>query len=102
MSLIIDGILSQKAPLGLGAARSFDFDRTGVMRHRFPPLCCGSLSADVGLNAGFRWWCDALDGGSSSQKGGATKIRVEAETSPGVLFSSGLIAGERSPELVLR
>ncbi|HRK01998.1 MAG TPA: oligopeptide transporter, OPT family [Oligoflexia bacterium] len=91
MSLIIDGILAQKLPWGLvllGAAISIVLELCGVASLAFAvgvylPL---AASAPIFFGGAVRWLVER-----STKKKKASL--VEEETSPGVLMSSGLIAG---------
>ena len=93
MSLIIDGILTRKLPWGLillGVSISLVLELCGISSLPFAvgvylPL---SSSAPIFFGGMIRWFVEYL---------GRRKIKAlsaeEAESSPGVLFSSGLIAG---------
>ena len=89
MSLIIDGILTQKLPWGLvllGVALALVLELCGISALPFAvgvylPI---SASAPIFVGGVVRWLVDR-------KKVGETE--AEAETGPGVLFSSGLIAG---------
>ena len=93
MSLIIDGILSQKLPWGLvllGVSISIVLELCGIASLPFAvgvylPM---SVSTPVFVGGVMRWMVDRR-----RKKAGLQKSESEAETSPGVLFSSGLIAG---------
>ena len=90
MSFIIDGIMSQKLPWGLvllGVFIAVVLELCGLSSLAFAvgvylPL---STSAPVMLGGMVRWL--------ASRTGGGQLSGVEAESGPGVLFSSGLIAG---------
>lgn len=90
MSLIIDGILTQKLPWGLvllGVALALVLELCGISALPFAvgvylPI---SASAPIFVGGVVRYLVDRR------QK--APQTEAEAETGPGVLFSSGLIAG---------
>jgi uncharacterized oligopeptide transporter (OPT) family protein len=90
MSLIIDGILTQKLPWGLvllGVALALVLELCGISALPFAvgvylPI---SASAPIFVGGVVRWLVER------SQK--APQSEAEAETGSGVLFSSGLIAG---------
>lgn len=89
MSLIIDGILTQKLPWSLvllGVAIAIVLELCGISSLPFAvgvylPL---SSSAPIFFGGLVRWAADKVSGAKSD---------AESESSPGVLFSSGLIAG---------
>ena len=89
MSLIIDGILTQKLPWGLvllGVSIAVLMELCGVASL---PFAVGVylpfvVSVPVFIGGMIRWAADKLTGAVES---------AETETSPGVLLSSGLIAG---------
>ncbi|MBI2362404.1 MAG: oligopeptide transporter, OPT family [Elusimicrobia bacterium] len=88
MSLIIDGILTQKLPWGLvllGVAIALVLELCGVPSLPFAvgvylPL---SSSTPIFMGGVLRWAADKWTG----------KSEAESEMSPGILFSSGYIAG---------
>ena len=90
MSLIIDGILTQKLPWGLvllGVALALVLELCGISALPFAvgvylPI---SASAPIFVGGVVRWLVD--------RKKNAPESEAESETGPGVLFSSGLIAG---------
>ena len=90
MSLIIDGILTQKLPWGLvllGVALALVLELCGISALPFAvgvylPI---SASAPIFVGGVVRYLVD--------RKQKAPQSEAEAETGPGVLFSSGLIAG---------
>ncbi len=89
MALIIDGILTQKLPWGLvllGAFISIVLELCGISSLTFAVGVYLPLSASTPIFAGgmVRWLVD---------KWNKPKSAEESETSPGVLLSSGLIAG---------
>lgn len=90
MSLIIDGILTQKLPWGLvllGVALALVLELCGISALPFAvgvylPI---SASAPIFVGGVVRYLVD--------RKKGASATEADAETGPGILFSSGLIAG---------
>jgi putative OPT family oligopeptide transporter len=89
MSLIIDGILTQKLPWGLvllGVALALVLELCGISALPFAVGVYLPISASAPIFVGgiVRHLVDR------KQKG---QTEAEAETGPGVLFSSGLIAG---------
>jgi putative OPT family oligopeptide transporter len=90
MSLIIDGILTQKLPWGLvllGVALALVLELCGISALPFAvgvylPI---SASAPIFVGGVVRYLVDRKKKGSQTE--------AEAETGSGVLFSSGLIAG---------
>ncbi len=90
MSLIIDGILTQKLPWGLvllGVALALVLELCGISALPFAvgvylPI---SASAPIFVGGVVRWLVD--------RKKNAPMSEAESETGPGILFSSGLIAG---------
>lgn len=90
MSLIIDGILTQKLPWGLvllGVALAIVLELCGISALPFAvgvylPI---SASAPIFVGGVVRYLVDRKKKGQETD--------AEAETGPGVLFSSGLIAG---------
>jgi OPT oligopeptide transporter protein len=99
MSLIIDGILSQKLPWGLvllGAAIALLMELCGISSLPFAvgvylPM---STSAPIFFGGLVRWAVDKM-------KSTASKPHAEDDSGPGVLFSSGLIAGGSIAGIVL-
>lgn len=90
MSLIIDGILTQKLPWGLvllGVALAVVLELCGISALPFAVGVYLPISASAPIFVGgiVRYLVDR------KKKGHETE--AEAETGPGVLFSSGLIAG---------
>ena len=90
MSLIIDGILTQKLPWGLvllGVALALVLELCGISALPFAvgvylPI---SASAPIFVGGVVRWLVE--------RKQKSPQTEAEAETGSGVLFSSGLIAG---------
>lgn len=107
MSLIIDGILSQKLPWGLvllGASIALFMELCGVSSLPFAvgvylPM---STSAPIFLGGMVRWTADKIRTRGVTK---VNKLQVAAEedddSGPGVLFSSGLIAGGSIAGIVL-
>jgi uncharacterized oligopeptide transporter (OPT) family protein len=101
MSLIIDGILTQKLPWGLvllGVAMAVMMELCGVPSLPFAvgvylPL---SSSTPIFLGGLIRWFVDRR-----ARAQAAGQSATESETSPGVLASSGLIAGGAIAGIVL-
>ncbi len=90
MSLIIDGILTQKLPWGLvllGVALALVLELCGISALPFAVGVYLPISASAPIFVGgiVRWLVE--------RKKVGTETEVEAETGPGVLYSSGLIAG---------
>lgn len=90
MSLIIDGILTQKLPWGLvllGVALALVLELCGISALPFAVGVYLPISASAPIFVGgiVRWLVDRKKSGDETE--------VEAETGPGVLYSSGLIAG---------
>ncbi len=90
MSLIIDGILTQKLPWGLvllGVALALVLELCGISALPFAvgvylPI---AASAPIFVGGVVRWLVE--------RKKPSVQTEVESETGPGILFSSGLIAG---------
>ncbi len=95
MSLIIDGILAQKLPWGLvllGVALAIVAELCGISALPFAvgvylPL---STSAPIFFGGVVRW---LIMRRSAAKSKGKTVGEDESESGPGILFSSGLIAG---------
>ncbi len=95
MSLIIDGILTQKLPWGLvllGVSIAIVLELCGIASLPFAvgvylPL---SASAPIFFGGVVRWIVEKV---VARREGGRKQTDEEAETGPGILFSSGLIAG---------
>ena len=93
MSLIIDGILTQKLPWGLvllGVSIAIILELCGISSLPFAvgvylPL---SSSAPIFFGGVVRWLVE-----KKSAKKGVKASNEEKESGPGILFSSGLIAG---------
>lgn len=90
MSMIIDGILAQKLPWGLvllGVAIALTLELCGVAALPFAVGVYLPLAASMPIFIGgvIRWLVSLRDKKRDSD--------VEADSSPGVLYSSGLIAG---------
>ena len=96
MSLIIDGILTRKLPWGLvllGVFIALTLELAGISSLPFAVGVYLPISASTPIWVGglMRWWVER-----KSQRGGA-----ESDSSPGVLLSSGLIAGGAIAGMVL-
>lgn len=97
MSLIIDGILTQKLPWGLvllGVSIAIVLELCGIAALPFAvgvylPL---SSSAPIFFGGMIRWLVERRKNGKTEAVGEELD-HADTETSPGVLFSSGLIAG---------
>jgi uncharacterized oligopeptide transporter (OPT) family protein len=90
MSLIIDGILTQKLPWGLvllGVFLALVLELCGISALPFAVGVYLPISASAPIFVGgiVRWLVD--------RQKNHVETEVESETGPGVLFSSGLIAG---------
>ncbi len=93
MSLIIDGILTRKLPWGLvllGVSIALVMELCGISSLPFAVGVYLPLSSSTPIFFGgmVRWLGDRL-----TSARGVKMSAEEAETGPGVLFSSGLIAG---------
>jgi OPT oligopeptide transporter protein len=91
MALVVDGILTQKLPWGLILVGAFLAIAIEVLGIPSLPVAVGvylpiSTSAAMFLGGVIRWLVDRRM--SPEQRAG-----VDADSGPGVLFSSGLIAG---------
>jgi hypothetical protein len=89
MSLIIDGILTRKLPWGLvlvGVFIALTLEMSGISSLAFAVGVYLPLNASTPIWIGgiVRWLVE---------RGGPKRSDVESESSPGVLVSSGLIAG---------
>jgi putative OPT family oligopeptide transporter len=92
MSLIIDGILTQKLPWGLvllGVALALVLELCGISALPFAVGVYLPISASTPIFVGglVRWLVE------KKKAEAETENETEAETGPGVLYSSGLIAG---------
>jgi len=99
MSLIIDGILTQKLPWGLvllGVAISIMMELLGIPSLPFAVGVYLPLSASVPVFLG-----GIIRGFVDHRAKKASRSLAEEESSPGVLFSSGLIAGGAIAGIVL-
>ena len=88
MSLVIKGILTQKLPVGLRPARRLHVDPDGDHRRARPGLRGGHVPA---RSRARRRSSSAASRGGSWTGGGAR--RRSPTPGPGVLYSSGLVAG---------
>jgi putative OPT family oligopeptide transporter len=100
MSLIIDGILAQKLPWGLvllGVAIAIMMELLGIPSLPFAVGVYLPLSSSVPVFLGglLRGWMDRR-----AKKEKETSL-AEEESSPGILYSSGLIAGGSIAGIVL-
>ena len=92
MALVVDGILTQKLPWGLilvGAFLAIAMELLGVPSL---PVAVGVYLPISTSAAMFMGGVHALARGPSPLAGG-TRRAADADSGPGVLFSSGLIAG---------
>lgn len=92
MSLVVDGILTQKLPWGLILIGAFLTVAMEILGLSSLPIAVGvylpiSTSATMFMGGVVRWLVDRKVGGGSEEEG------PSADSGPGVLFSSGLIAG---------
>ncbi len=93
MSLIIDGILTQKLPWGLvllGVAIALVLELCGIAALPFAVGVYLPLSSSMPIFFGgvVRWLVE-----KRASRRGIQQTEEEKETGPGILFSSGLIAG---------
>jgi putative OPT family oligopeptide transporter len=93
MSLIIDGILTQKLPWGLvllGVAIALVLELCGISSLPFAVGVYLPLSSSTPIFCGgmIRYFVEWM-----TKRRGISQTQEESESSPGVLFSSGLIAG---------
>ncbi|NBX94005.1 MAG: oligopeptide transporter, OPT family [Proteobacteria bacterium] len=93
MSLIIDGILTQKLPWGLvllGVSIALVLELCGIAALPFAVGVYLPLSASTPIFVGgiIRWLVEKIQA-----RKGAVLSEEEKESGPGILFSSGLIAG---------
>ncbi len=91
MALVVDGILTQKLPWGLILVGAFLAIAVEVLGIPSLPVAVGvylpiSTSAAMFLGGVIRWLVDR-------QMSPEERADVDADSGPGVLFSSGLIAG---------
>jgi uncharacterized oligopeptide transporter (OPT) family protein len=103
MALVVDGILTQRLPWGLvliGAFLAIAMEIVGL-----PSLAVAvgvylpiSTSAAIFTGGAVRWM---VDRGSAARNAAAGTTHDDADSGPGVLFSSGLIAGGAIMGLVL-
>ena len=92
MALVTDGILTQKLPWGLVLIGVFLTIAIELMGLQSLPIAVGVYLPDLDLGRDVRRRDDPLAGGAAAQARRARLI-AEVESGPGVLFSSGLIAG---------
>ena len=91
MALVVDGILTQKLPWGLILIGAFLTVAMEILGIQSLPVAVGvylpiSTSATMFMGGCVRWLVDR-------RNGGAVEDDSHADSGPGVLFSSGLIAG---------
>ena len=91
MALVVDGILTQKLPWGLILVGAFLAIAIEVLGIPSLPVAVGvylpiSTSAAMFLGGVIRWLVDR-------RMSAAERTGADADSGPGVLFSSGLIAG---------
>jgi putative OPT family oligopeptide transporter len=101
MSLIIDGILTQKLPWGLvllGVSIAFVLELCGISALPFAVGVYLPLSSSMPIFIGgmIRYFVEWL-----GRRKGVVHSAEESESSPGILFSSGLIAGGAISGIVL-
>ncbi len=92
MALVVDGILTQKLPWGLILIGAFLTVAMEILGLSSLPIAVGvylpiSTSATMFMGGCVRWLVDRKNGSSGSED------EASADSGPGVLFSSGLIAG---------
>lgn len=98
MALITDGILTQQLPwvlviLGVMIAVVLELASVSSLPFAVGVYLPLSASAPIFLGGLIRYWADRRRAGARKQQGLAAESDLEAESSPGVLMSSGLIAG---------
>jgi uncharacterized oligopeptide transporter (OPT) family protein len=108
MSLIIDGILTQKLPWGLvllGVAIALVLELCGIASLPFAvgvylPL---SSSTPIIFGGAVRWLAEKYEARKAAKAAAksAEQAQLDGDSSPGVLFSSGLIAGGAISGIVL-
>ena len=97
MSLIIDGILTQKLPwslvlLGVFIALTLEFSGISSLPFAVGVYLPLSSSTPIMFGGIVRWLVDRFSG-EHTKKAAKPTSAEDAESSPGVLWSSGLIAG---------
>jgi len=98
MALITDGILTQQLPwvlVLLGVMISITLELAGVSALPFAVGVYLPISASAPIFVGglVRWFTDRRRTAARAASGMTAESELEAESSPGVLMSSGLIAG---------
>ena len=98
MALITDGILTQQLPwvlVILGVMIAAVLELAGVSSLPFAVGVYLPLAASVPIFFGglVRFWADKRRAAARAAEGKAAESELDAESSPGVLMSSGLIAG---------
>ena len=98
MALITDGILTQQLPwvlVLLGVMIALTLELAGVSALPFAVGVYLPISASAPIFVGglIRYWTDRERARARLSQGQRVESELEAESSPGVLMSSGLIAG---------
>lgn len=108
MRLVVDGILTQKLSWGLILVGAFFTVALEILGLSSLPVAVGlylPISTSAGIFAGgvVRWLAERAQARARGATGvvGATVSDAEAESGPGVLLSSGLIAGGAITGIVL-
>jgi uncharacterized oligopeptide transporter (OPT) family protein len=108
MRLVVDGILTQKLSWGLILVGAFFAVALEILGLSSLPVAVGlylPISTSAGIFAGgaVRWLAERAQARARGATGvpGATLSDAEAESGPGVLLSSGLIAGGAITGIVL-
>ena len=108
MRLVVDGILTQKLSWGLILVGAFFTVALEILGLSSLPVAVGlylPISTSAGIFAGgvVRWMAERASARARGATGvpGATLSDAEAESGPGVLLSSGLIAGGAITGIVL-
>jgi uncharacterized oligopeptide transporter (OPT) family protein len=108
MRLVVDGILTQKLSWGLILVGAFFTVALEILGLSSLPVAVGlylPISTSAGIFAGgvVRWLAERAQARARGATGvpGATLSDAEAESGPGVLLSSGLIAGGAITGIVL-
>jgi uncharacterized oligopeptide transporter (OPT) family protein len=108
MRLVVDGILTQKLSWGLILVGAFFTVALEILGLSSLPVAVGlylPISTSAGIFAGgaVRWMAERAQARARGATGvpGATLSDAEAESGPGVLLSSGLIAGGAITGIVL-
>ncbi len=98
MALITDGILTQQLPwvlvlLGIMIAVTLELAGVSALPFAVGVYLPISASAPIFVGGLVRWWTDRRRTQARVARGQTAESELEAESSPGVLMSSGLIAG---------